>query len=137
MITLAIPLPPSVNKIWRQQTKGRGAPFLSPVYTAWQQEAGWSITGTHVERIEGPYAVCIHVPHDMAGDIDNRVKPILDLCKKHVTDDDKHCWDQRIVRSYDVPTGTCVVQIWNSTTAGDAGVVRPGAGLAPAPITAI
>lgn len=134
MIALALPLPPSTNTIWRNR-KGSGKPHLSSEYQAWRQEAGWTVQASQVERISGEYDIHIFVPKDMPGDIDNRVKAILDLCKEHVTDDDKHCQDQRITRSAAIPAGTCVVRITNSTTADDAGVVRQGAGamLAPNP----
>lgn len=133
MIALALPLPPSTNALWRSR-KASSKPHLSSEYQAWKQEAGWIVQASQVDRISGEYDVHIFVPKGMPGDIDNRVKAILDLCKEHVTDDDKHCQDQRITRSRDVPKGTCVVRITNSATAGNAGAGQQGVGFAPTPI---
>ncbi len=138
MIAFAIPLPPSANTIWRNR-KGSGKPHLSSDYQAWKQEAGWMIKAAQLERIEGRFAMRVFVPADMTGDIDNRLKPILDLAKEYVTDDDKFCDDLRISRSTEVPTGTCVVRITHSTTdlsSPSAGSGAAGAGSAPAPLAA-
>ena len=123
MIAVQFPLPPSANKLWRNR-KSRGAPFLSPAYQAWKQEAGWLIKASKVERIAGEFDIRIFVPKAMPGDADNRVKAILDLCKQHLTDDDKLAQDVRVTRSAEVPAGVCVVQITNSTT----DLNRPSAG---------
>lgn len=97
------------------------------------------IKAAQLERIEGRFAMRVFVPADMTGDIDNRLKPILDLAKEYVTDDDKFCDDLRISRSTEVPTGTCVVRITHSTTdlsSPSAGSGAAGAGSAPAPLAA-
>lgn len=135
MIALALPLPPSANTIWRNR-KGSGKPHLSSEYQAWKQEAGWMIQAARLERVPGRFTMRVFVPIEMVGDIDNRLKPILDLAKTFVTDDDKFCDDLRISRSPEVPDGTCVVHVRNSTTASDADVVRQGAGFPLAPIPA-
>lgn len=135
MIDIQLPLPPSTNKLWRNRN-GSNRPHLSSEYQAWKQEAGWMVQASGVDRIEGEYDIHIRVAKSMQGDIDNRVKAILDLCKEFITDDDKFCQDQRISRSTHIPPGYCFVRITNSTTADDAGVVRQGAGFPLAPIPA-
>ena len=94
------------------------------------------IQSARLERVDGRFAMRVFVPFKMTGDIDNRLKPILDLAKTFVTEDDRFCDDLRISRSTEVPDGTCVVHVRNSTTASDADVVRQGAGFALAPIPA-
>jgi len=40
MLTLTLPLPPSVNRLWRA---GRRRAFRSKSYEAWRTEAGWQL----------------------------------------------------------------------------------------------
>lgn len=136
MIAFSIPLPPSANRIWRGGRNG-GRPYLSAPYTHWKHEAGAMMKAMRLEKVEGAFDAEIILPEAMRGDVDNRVKPILDLCKEiGVTDDDKHCRSVLVRRAASAPDGTCTVMIKVSTTAGHAGVGRQGAGAVPAPIPA-
>ncbi len=135
MIAFSIPLPPSANRIWRGGRNG-GRPYLSPAYSHWKHEAGAMMQAMRLGKVAGAFDAEIILPETMRGDVDNRVKPILDLCKEiGVTDDDKHCRSINVRRAASAPNGTCTVTIKNSATAGDAGAGQQGVGMAPTPIS--
>src|SRR5689334_14710473 len=75
MITVVLPMPPSVNQLYatigRKRVKTRHA-------RAWHKEAAWTIKlGAWGQRIEGPWAIGVVLPKAMKGDPDNRLKAIL------------------------------------------------------------
>lgn len=56
----------------------------------------------------------IHLPEMMRGDIDNRIKAIVDFLgpkSMGLTPDDKHMWKVSIERSLDVEPGWCHVTV--------------------------
>ena len=109
MIIASLPLPPSANRLWRS---GGRKPYIPPEYVAWKREAGWILAAARLRHIDGPFAVDIGVPAKMLGDIDNRVKALLDLFAEHgVTDNDRNAWRITIERRPAVPKGTCVVSV--------------------------
>ena len=75
---LTLPWPPSTNAIWRSY---RGRVVRSAAYKSWQVRAGKEIMVQRPGRHKGPVSVHIELasPTKRAFDIDNRVKPILDL----------------------------------------------------------
>ena len=95
VITLILPLPPSTNSLWIQAGRKR---VISPDYRAWRLIAGSKLEqqlASEVARarpmVGPPLGVDIALPLKMRGDIDNRVKPILDLLVHHdVMADDQH-----------------------------------------------
>lgn len=88
-----LPYPPSLNGIWRGGKGGRH--YLSPKYKAWRDEAAMLAKAqTRGKRIAGPFAVQINArrPDKRRRDIDNLIKPVLDLIASvHITDDDSEC----------------------------------------------
>jgi len=88
-----LPMPPSTNSIWRGGKGGRH--YLSLKYKNWRTEAGLLVnTQAKGKRIAGPFAVQIDAfrPDKRRRDIDNLIKPVLDLIAHHgVTDDDCEC----------------------------------------------
>lgn len=81
---IVLSLPPSVNALFVQTRMGskRGrAP--SPQYVAWKKQAGAELQSQPWPDCAPPYAITIAVNIDRRGDIDNRVKPVLDLLVKH------------------------------------------------------
>jgi Holliday junction resolvase RusA-like endonuclease len=74
MIVLDLPMPPSANLIWRT---ARGRTYRSPDYAAWREQAGWLVKGC--KPVAGPVRVEIAVSQKARGDIDNRIKPVLDV----------------------------------------------------------
>lgn len=78
---IKLPLPPSVNAMYRNVPKvGR---VKTEAYKRWQKEAMASLTFQAWDMAEPPYKVTIRLNVDHKSDIDNRVKPILDLLVKH------------------------------------------------------
>ena len=111
-ITLTVPLPPSVNKLY-----SRGGPngvYKQAKPRRWITEAGWE-----VRRQLGPIvgvlfdadvAVDVQLPGTMRGDLDNRLKALLDLFTAMcVWRDDDQVADIRVRRLHGVTE--CVVVI--------------------------
>jgi crossover junction endodeoxyribonuclease RusA len=92
-IYFELPYPPSVNGIWRGGKGGRH--YLSAKYKNWREAAGLMVNvQAKGKRIAGPFAVEIQAsrPDKRRRDIDNIVKPILDLlASMGVTPDDSEC----------------------------------------------
>ena len=90
--------PPSLNNAFINGRRGR---FKSPEYKRWTAYACAAIKG-HVpgkNRVEGKYYVAINLPKRMRGDIDNRIKGILDaLVLSTRVDDDKHMDELHVCR---------------------------------------
>jgi crossover junction endodeoxyribonuclease RusA len=92
-VIIEIPYPPSVNGIWRGSKGGRH--YLSAKYKSWREAAGLMVNAqARGKRVSGPFAVEIQAsrPDKRRRDIDNIVKPILDLlASMGVTPDDSEC----------------------------------------------
>ncbi len=79
MITL--PMPPSVNHIWRfNRTTGR--PYISPRYATWKRDAGNRYLAHKREwpHVKGPFDMVLTLPIERKTklDADNRIKGLLD-----------------------------------------------------------
>lgn len=80
MITISIPVPPSVNGAWCN-VPGRGR-VKSAAYRKWSADAGMlaKVQVAGKPQITGPLVVSIRCERPRAGaDVDNRIKPVLDL----------------------------------------------------------
>jgi len=77
---ICLPLPPSLNNAFFNRARGR---TRSPDYKAWQEAAGKRLTLQSWDMPSPPYGVTIRVNINHKSDIDNRVKPVLDLLVKH------------------------------------------------------
>jgi crossover junction endodeoxyribonuclease RusA len=77
--TFHLPWPPTANTMWRY-VRGR-KPHLSERYEEWKKEAGWELVAQKAKPIKGPVSITIELraPNKQAWDIDNRIKPVLDL----------------------------------------------------------
>ncbi|MCC6194598.1 MAG: RusA family crossover junction endodeoxyribonuclease [Burkholderiales bacterium] len=88
-ISLVLDVPPSLNNAFLN-VAGRGR-ILSPRYRAWQADAHRSVIAQHVgpRLVAPPYTVTLSMPVKLRGDLDNRIKGVLDLMKKAgvMTDD--------------------------------------------------
>lgn len=88
MTVLEIPIPPSTNNMF-VNVKGRGR-VKSTEYRKWRDAAGWFIQSQPHPKVPGKVNITIEVRRGR-GDIDNRVKPVLDLLVlNRLIDDDRH-----------------------------------------------
>lgn len=107
-IIIDLPMPPSVNRIWRANRAGPKAVSISPEYAAWKRHAdGMALSMAQfrgLKTIVGPFEAKI-VLRRQRGDLDNRSKGVLDwLQSRGVIADDKYC--ERLVLEWgDAPTG--------------------------------
>ena len=96
--TVELPMPPSINNSFvnaRARGTKRYGPgrIMSDEYRAWRKGAALAIIAQVRAdgRVGGPIDVCIDVPERMNGDVDNRIKAVLDaLVDSGRIDDDKH-----------------------------------------------
>ncbi|MBC8158178.1 MAG: RusA family crossover junction endodeoxyribonuclease [Alphaproteobacteria bacterium] len=88
-IILSIPTAPTVNSAFRN-VRGKGR-VRTRKYVAWAKEAGWLLKAQNVGHIAGKVNVDMEVPRIANADIDNRIKPTLDLLQTMgVIDNDKN-----------------------------------------------
>jgi len=79
---ISLPLPPSLNNAFVNRQDGKGR-YRSSAYKAWQRAAGDCLSVSAWDIPSPPYGVTIRLNIDHRSDIDNRVKPVLDLLVKH------------------------------------------------------
>ena len=90
VVTLTLPLPPSVNMAWTN-VPGKGR-VRTPEYRRWHKLAFEELTAQHPGKIVGKFCAFINLGRiKRRADTDNRLKPILDLMSGVVTDDDALC----------------------------------------------
>ena len=90
MSTIDLPLPPSVNRLWRSN---RGRVHRAPRYLSWLKAAGWELVTQRPERLAGSVRVNISAgrPDRRRRDVDNLGKALLDLLTKHEVIQDDSC----------------------------------------------
>ena len=115
MITLELPIPPSVNHYYGRRgvqnyLAKSGKVFRHMVATA-VNEAGYR--GYFGDKRLVIDAV-LHLP-SRAGDIDNRLKPLLDALEKaELFDNDRQVDSLKVKRGEREKPGKCVVRVWES-----------------------
>jgi crossover junction endodeoxyribonuclease RusA len=91
-IVINLPTPPSVNRLWRS---GRGRVFRSASYTNWIRAADAELMARRQrpkKRIEGPFEAHVTLSRKVRGDVDNRVKAVLDfLQSREIIRNDSDC----------------------------------------------
>ncbi len=120
VVTLDLPLPDSANRIWRTTRTGRT--YLSPQYKDWRKAATTSLwvqkPAGGFPYFAGAFNAQITVALKMRGDIDNRIKPLLDfLAGAGIIENDKHAHGASIARSADVAAGMCRVHVYEAKEA--------------------
>lgn len=86
-----LPMPPTANHNWKKGKGGRI--YKAKQYTDWEDEAGKELLIHKPDAITGPFEIEICINRKRKNmDLDNRIKPILDLLEKHkIVEDDKLC----------------------------------------------
>ena len=91
-VTIYLPLlPPSVNSMYTWTGKKQ---VKSKAYRKWLKDMAWFFNDRMIKRVvpKGSYQAHIYVTCNRNRDIDNIVKPILDLLgDKQITGDDRWC----------------------------------------------
>ena len=99
IFTVILPLPPSANRLFAN-VPGKGR-VKTRAYKNWRKAAILTIFAQVRAdlRIGGPVGLSICVPTGMRGDLDNRLKCLIDaLVAANRIDDDKHVHSILIVR---------------------------------------
>lgn len=94
MITLSLPFPPSVNRLWRA-SKGGGV-YKSKAYSDWRKAAVWTIVSQArgLQPIRGAYKLTLKLvrPDRRYRDLDNMLKAVSDaLTDSGIIVDDRLC----------------------------------------------
>jgi Holliday junction resolvase RusA-like endonuclease len=94
MPTIDLPLPPSLNALWRN---GKGRTFRSRRYVQWLRDAGWQLVAQRPARLTGRVSIGVAIgrPDRRKRDLDNiATKAVLDLLVAHqVIEDDSDVTD--------------------------------------------
>jgi Holliday junction resolvase RusA-like endonuclease len=114
--TVELPPPPSVNQAFRNvfRKKGKGpARVRTAEYTIWRNMAA-QILAVKIPkrcRVAGYFEVAINLPKKMRGDLDNRVKGILDaLVTANLVDDDRFMEELHVCRRADQDFAVIIVK---------------------------
>jgi crossover junction endodeoxyribonuclease RusA len=110
MVKLSLPVPPSVNAMYRN-VAGRGR-VKTAAYKRWVRDADshYLMQKPRLRPIVGEYELSIRLPKATRGDVDNRVKAVADyLVSREITADDRHCQKITVQRAAD--TWLCEVEI--------------------------
>lgn len=80
MFTVKLPCPPSANSLFTSFHNGRGIERAKTLpYKQWINAAGWALNINRCQPIKGPVSVLIEAPENGRRDLDNHVKPVMDL----------------------------------------------------------
>ena len=82
-VSLSLPMPPSTNHLF---ATFNGKRIKTKPYRDWITEAGWQLHLQRAGGIEGRFSIEVLIPRPARKgkiDLDNRLKPLLDVLKKH------------------------------------------------------
>ena len=110
----SLPVPPSANALFTYRAGSRQR-IKTDAYRAWITEAGWGVarSGALSDRHKR-VRVEIDLPFDRRRDIDNGIKPVLDLLVRHSIVKDDRWVDELVVRRV-ATTEPLVVTVWQLT----------------------
>ena len=88
-----LPIPPTANLIWRNNYTN-GSTYKNPKYTAWQKEAQ-GIVGQIEHKLAAKWDLDVrfffyYVNKTSKMDLDNRIKPLVDLFRDCAKIDDRY-----------------------------------------------
>lgn len=89
-LAFELPFPPSTNAIWRS---AGGRVHKSSPYQQWIMAAGYMLSAqVRRQKVSGPIGIELKFvrPNRLRMDLDNRIKPILDLLVTHQVIEDDH-----------------------------------------------
>lgn len=107
MTIIDLPMPPSVNSIWRYRRK-TGRAYLSPKYQAWRATCDKLVMANRKAwlPIKGHFTAEIVLSEKQRrGDGDNRTKAILDFCQRAALIENDSLCDSHSVKWGDAPVG--------------------------------
>lgn len=107
-VLLALSFPPSVNNLFANVAHGR---VITKQYREWREENGWRIAAAKPRRVAGPVTIELSF-EDRPGrrDLDNLLKPVLDLLVAHsIIDGDHRAVLRGIQATWDTRAGCHVV----------------------------
>lgn len=122
--SVELPMPPTINNAFikaRHPGKKNRQRIKSPEYRAWTKEAVAELARQvpAALRIGGKVVIYIALPEKMAGDVDNRIKPVLDaLVASGRIDDDANVVSVTASKTHDKPTA--LVRVARYVAAGAA-----------------
>ena len=97
--------------------EGRGR-VPSKRHKEWKKAAGWEAISAKLPMFLGSYQVSIAIPKKMRGDVDGRIKLVIDLLVELlITPDDKFCEKVTAFREIGIAAGRCVVEISGEVSA--------------------
>jgi Holliday junction resolvase RusA-like endonuclease len=98
-LKFTLPVPPSANALFTYRAGSRQR-IKTDAYRLWIIAAGWAISRASAgSPMFGPAAVEIALPFNRQRDIDNAIKPLLDLLVRHqIVKDDRWIDDLRVRR---------------------------------------
>jgi crossover junction endodeoxyribonuclease RusA len=112
-VTIDLPLPPSVNRVWRVGPGGRV--HKAPAYVAWARQAGWELAIQRPDHFPPGTAIAVTVRAGKARrgrDLDNLSKAICDILQTHqVVANDRDITDIRLTWDASIEPGRVQVQI--------------------------
>lgn len=109
--TVHLPVPPSVNVAFRN-VPGKGR-VKTADYKIWCNQAAQILVVKVPKRcrVAGEFHVAINLPRKMKGDLDNRVKGILDaLTRANLIDDDRFMEELHVCRRADQEFAVVIVK---------------------------
>lgn len=113
-LKLTLPEPPSANRYWRH---AKGRTYLSPEAKQYRQDVSAICLPKRLRALDGQIAVSfIWYRSRKDGDLDNRVKQLLDSLRGHAYTDDDQIIELHAYRVDRPRDGAVEVEVWAAET---------------------
>lgn len=111
---LTLPYPPSANRYWRTW---RNRVVLSRDAREYKEQAWWEAKAQGVEPLAGEVAVTIHIYRPIKrGDLDNRLKVVIDALNGVAYGDDKQIIELHAFRHDDKQNPRVEIEVTSQET---------------------